>query len=46
VALKDNDYWLKCVQKMAGTFPILPLMENGKEMSLQLNNIESADYLF
>jgi hypothetical protein len=46
VALKDNDYWLKCVQKRAGPFPVLPLMKNGKEMPLQFNNIEAAAYLF
>jgi hypothetical protein len=46
MALKDNDYWLKCVQKRAGPFPVLPLMKNGKEMPLQFNNIEAADYCF
>jgi hypothetical protein len=37
---------LKCVQKRAGPFPVLPLMKNGKEMPLQFNNIEAADYWF
>jgi hypothetical protein len=46
MALKANDYWLKCVQKRAGPFPVLPLMKNGKEMPLQFNNIEAADYCF
>jgi hypothetical protein len=46
MALKANDYWLKCVQKRAGPFPVLPLMKNGKDMPSQFNNIEAADYWF